>query len=107
MKTYIKAPQTPLRSPDISMPLGQAKAHAPKKGESRFVSKGRRSMFDTDIPVKAIKKAKPQKESVASRITEVKGKTLKDGAFQMTRRANGKFIAPLVFDASLMAKLNS
>lgn len=98
----LKAPQTPVRSPDLLAPANVFTTRAPKDGESRFVSKGRRSMFDSDIPAKRVR---VKKEVVKHEPKEYKGQEKKDGSFLMTRRVNGKFAAPLVFDASLMAKL--
>jgi hypothetical protein len=98
----MKTPHIPLRSPDLTLPSNTFRAYAPKKGYSRFVSRGRRAACDTDIKVKRVKKTfVPQK--VESK--EFKGRTLKDGSFMIQRREGGKFSTPLTFDASLMAKL--
>lgn len=98
----MKTPHIPLRSPDLSAPANVFKAHAPKKGYSRFISKGRRAACDTDIPVKRVKKVfvpKEREEKVFD------GKTLKDGSFSQTRREKGRYIAPLVYDKTLVNKL--
>ena len=98
----MKTPHIPLRSPDLTLPSNTFRAYAPKKGYSRFVSRGRRAACDTDIKVARVQKTFVPKE-VESK--EFKGRTLKDGSFMMPQRKDGKFSTPLIFDASLMAKL--
>lgn len=113
----MKTPHTPLRSPDLSLPCANSPCHAPKDGESPFISKGRRTWHDGDIKeylapkktsFKSIEKARAKHKKVqpiSLTKTEVKGKVLADGSFQMPTRKNGKFGKPIVFSASLMAKL--
>lgn len=100
----MKTPHLKLRSIDLSVPGRFYKTRAPKKGETRFISKGRRSLLcDEDIEKPRFKSAK-----IKVSLPEQKpfqGRENKDGSFSMTRRVNGKFATPIIFDASLMAKL--
>lgn len=98
----MKTPHIPLRSPDLTLPSNTFTTRAPQKGYSRFVSRGRRAACDTDIKV-----ARTPKTFIPKKVEnkEFKGRVLKDGSFMMPQRKDGKFSTPLVFDASLMAKL--
>jgi hypothetical protein len=100
----MKTPHIPVRSIDLSTPGAFFKTRAPKRNETRFVSKLRPSLLcDEDIKPKRVR---TPKEKIEREIKQFSGKTNKDGSFSIPRRENGKFAAPLVFDASLMAKLS-
>lgn len=94
------SPHTPLRSPDMVSPKAFYKTRAPKRGETGFMSKGRRSFLDID----------PNAPDKGRTVTDfsprpVEVQELKNGGLKQVRRNNGRFTQPLVYDASLAAKL--
>lgn len=102
---HMKTPHIPVRSVDLSTPGAFYTTRAPRRGETRFISKRRPSLL-CDEDVFKPKKATVPKDKVKREIKEFSGKINKDGSFSMRHRENGKFAKPLVFDASLMAKLS-
>lgn len=102
----MKTPHTPVKSLDTTEPHAFFTTRAPKKGETPFISKGRRSMFDSDVPLKKEKTKREKRVVIEKPVLPFRGKSLEDGSFRQTYNgAKGKF-ATRLFDSSLMKRLN-
>lgn len=102
----MKTPHASVKSLDTTEPHAFFTTRAPKRGETPFISKGRRSMFDSDVPLKRDKIKREKRAIIEKPALPFRGKSLEDGSFrQIYNGAKGKF-ATRLFDSSLMKRLN-
>ena len=98
----MKTPHIPVRSPDITAPKSLFKTRAPRRGESGFISKCRNSFLDVGHDHGKEARVVTDKTPLI-----YEGRQAADGGYVQTRRVNGRFTTPLVYDKSLMEKLNA